>query len=124
VLIGVVLPVAMRGVTAALQSASRARHVAEATQLAQQKLAEFLVDRQTANLNSSGDFGPEWPEYRWSSRGLSFASTSCYEVQLRVAWPERGGEGAITVSTLLYPSTSGDAAASSSSGTSGAGGTP
>ena len=46
VLIGVVLPVAMKGVSIAMQAASHARHTGEAVELARHKLTELsLIDR-------------------------------------------------------------------------------
>lgn len=108
-LMGLVLPVAMRGVTLSLQTASQARHRLEATQLAQQKIAEFLVVRDASQFNGAGTFRDAWPQYRWRSRG-TFAGYGVYEVVVTVTWPRRGGEDSLQLATLVYPLTGTDQA--------------
>ena len=102
VLIGVVLPVAMHGVTVAMQTAQRARHLTEAGELGQLKLQEFLSVRDVTQLNNAGDFGQTRPEYRWASSSL-LRDGSSYDVTVTVYYTERGKEQAITLSTIVYP---------------------
>jgi prepilin-type N-terminal cleavage/methylation domain-containing protein len=102
VLIGVVLPVAMRGVSIAMQTAQHARHIAEAGELAQLKLQEFITLRDVTLFNTSGDFGENRKEYRWVSNAL-LRDGSSYDVTITVYFQERGREQAITLSTIIYP---------------------
>jgi Tfp pilus assembly protein PilV len=104
VLVGVVLPVAMRGISMSLQASADARHRVEAAQLAQQKIAEHLVVRDASTFNTEGDFGPDWPEYRWQSRS-AYADVGVYVVTVRVSWQRRAADRFIEVSTLVYPVT-------------------
>jgi general secretion pathway protein I len=118
VLIGVVLPVAMRGISLSLQTAARARHVAEASQLAQQKIAEVLVVRDAAAFTGTGDFGPDWPEYRWETRG-TVSGYGTYEVLVVVTWIEQGVERSVELVTLVHPLTGTDGSGTTDSTTTG-----
>lgn len=76
-LMAVVLPVAMQGVSIATAAASSARHRNEAAALAQSKMDELLASmqaqQQQANTNMSGDFGEDWPDYQWSAEMVTWA---------------------------------------------------
>ena len=107
-IVGIVLPVAMRGITVSLQAAGEARHKVEAGQLAQQKLAELLLDRANAvsSFDGSGDFGEAWPEYTWESRASAAALNTTAEIEqvdVTVKWTAQGVERSVTLSTLVYP---------------------
>ena len=60
VLLGIVVPVAMRGVSVALAAAQTAKRTAEATSLAQSKLNEMIADGswQTSHLSIPNSTGP------------------------------------------------------------------
>src|SRR4051794_33197688 len=76
-LVAIVLPVAMRGVSVATGAASNARHRNEASALAQSKMDELLANMQATqtqmNTNMSGDFGEDWPGYEWSAELVTWA---------------------------------------------------
>jgi prepilin-type N-terminal cleavage/methylation domain-containing protein len=76
-LVAIVLPVAMRGVTVATAAASAARHRNEAAALAQSKMDELLATmqalQQQSNSSMSGDFGEDWPDYQWSAELVTWA---------------------------------------------------
>ena len=111
VLVGIVLPVAMRGITLSMQAASRSRQLTEAGQLAANKLAELTVLRDVSSFTSSGQF-PDFPEYRWETTSAQ-RDNGLYEVNARVTWTAQGLEQWVTLTTLIYP-----AATTSSAGTS------
>ena len=104
-LVGIVLPVTMRGMSLALAAASSARHTAEATSLAETKLSELTTDTLSVTTDGSGDFGTDYPGYTWASQRVS-RDYGLSEVALRVSWVERGQPKSLTVSTLLYEATS------------------
>lgn len=99
---GIILPVALSGITVGLRMHSAARHRLEAGELAQSKINEMLVTRDTALFNTSGDFGNTWPAYRWDTVGQLVAYTT-YEVTVSVYWKEQGTERTLRLSTLVYP---------------------
>ncbi len=63
-LIGIVMPVVMQGVTAATRAGSSARRRTEAATLAASKLAELTVTGQWDGGTTSGDFGADCPGLR------------------------------------------------------------
>ena len=99
VLLGIVLPVAMRGVSMAMAAAANARRTAEATMLAEAKLNELVADGTWASGSLSGDFAPEQPEYQWSclTQTRDYGLT---EVAIRVTWTTRGQVRELIVATL------------------------
>ena len=101
VLVGIVLPAAMKGVTLSLRAASLARHQQEASQLAEMRLTEVLALADSSVLAGSGTFAPDWPEYSWEAQTYT-ADFGLTEVEVRVTWLERGIERAVTLSTLVY----------------------
>jgi prepilin-type N-terminal cleavage/methylation domain-containing protein len=102
VLVAIVLPVVMQGLTLSMRAASRARHQAEAARLAEAKLNELLVLRDTSILTGAGDFGEHWPGYAWRSESAT-RDHGLYEVTVTVAWTERGQERTASLSTLVFP---------------------
>src|SRR5882724_9304418 len=72
VLLAIVLPAAMRGVTVASSAASSAQKRTKAAALAASKLQELLATGQYENGNLSGDFGsdegPEYNGFRWEAQ--------------------------------------------------------
>jgi prepilin-type N-terminal cleavage/methylation domain-containing protein len=110
VIVGIELPVAMRGITLSMQAAGEARHKTEAGQLAQQKLSELLLDSSgSASFGGSGDFGTDFPEYKWeSTSGTASLNTTAQveEVDVTVKWTAQGTERSVKLSTLVFPQTS------------------
>ena len=99
VLIGIILPIAMRGVSLARQAEAHARRMSEATSLAEAKLNELVADGTWASGTLSGDFSPEQPDYQWQC----LTATRDYgltEVVIRVTWLERGQIRQLVVATL------------------------
>jgi prepilin-type N-terminal cleavage/methylation domain-containing protein len=118
-LLGIVLPVAMQGVSIATGIASTARHRSEAGALAQSKLGELLATQQWANGGVlSGDFGQDWPDYRWeaqvsewsvanqlntyTSNTATVTPTPPQQLDVRITWRGRTGDQSVQLSTLVY----------------------
>ncbi|MEO6437496.1 MAG: prepilin-type N-terminal cleavage/methylation domain-containing protein [Tepidisphaeraceae bacterium] len=100
-LLGIVLPVAMRGVSLSLAAATRARHVAEASSLADTKLDELVATQAWTTSGIGGDFGEQHSGYTWTYQAVS-RDYGLTEVSLRVAWVERGQPAFLDISTLTY----------------------
>jgi len=105
VLMGIVIPVAMRGATLALRSAGLARHQAEAATLGEAKLSEMVTQGDWLSGGSSGDFGADFPIYRWTLQSTT-RDFDITELMLTVTWQERGEERSMNISTLAYLSQS------------------
>jgi prepilin-type N-terminal cleavage/methylation domain-containing protein len=105
VFVGIVLPVVMRGISISMQASRSARHHVEAAQLAKQKIDEFLIVRDpSAFISASGDFGTGWEEYNWTS-AAQLGDDGVYDVLVSVQWTEQAREKSVSLSTMVYPST-------------------
>jgi prepilin-type N-terminal cleavage/methylation domain-containing protein len=103
VLLGIILPVAMRGISNGLLAASNARHMAEASSLAETKLQELTLSTTTTmSTGTQGDFSPDHPDYKWTCETAP-RDYGMTEIALHVTWLERGTQKTFTLSTLYLP---------------------
>ncbi|MEZ0264358.1 MAG: prepilin-type N-terminal cleavage/methylation domain-containing protein [Phycisphaerae bacterium] len=100
-LIGLVLPVALDGIGRCVDAGNAAKRRAEAATLAEARLNEVLVSTAPNLAAGSGEFGPEWPGYKWDVQSVS-TDFNLYEVTVTVTWAERGGEKSLHLSTLMH----------------------
>ena len=107
VMIAIILPVAMHGISLAMWAADNARHEADAATLAQGKLAEIVESPSLVAGSQGGDFGPDYPGYTWQSTAIS-RDYGLLEVDLAVTWTSRGNDRSVTLSTLVYQSGTAD----------------
>ena len=102
VLVGIVIPVAMEAISLSLRSASDAKRKVEAAMLAENKLSELTTNLVLMTRGAtSGDFAPDWPDYRWES-GLVQRDVDLSELQVRVVWTSRGVDRFVSLSTFVY----------------------
>ena len=106
-LIAIVLPTVMRGVAAASGTATQTRRRTEAAGLAQSKLEELITTSEWQAGVLSGDFGADYPDYRWRAQvnawPLDQTTAGIQQVDCIVAWTTRNGtEDSVMVSTLTY----------------------
>jgi hypothetical protein len=99
VLIGIVIPVAMQGVSIAMSAASNARRTAEAAALGEAQLNRLVTTQDWQFGSVSGDFSPQWPDYKWSVETFP-RDFSVTEIVLHVTWLDRGRERSLSVSTF------------------------
>lgn len=102
VFLGVVLPVTLRAVTVSLQASARARHVLEATQLAQEKIGLALALRDVSELSGGGACAEPWSQYHWEMAS-SARSDGSYDVQVSVSWQEALETRSIELDTIVFP---------------------
>ena len=103
VLLAIILPVAMKGISLAMAAGATARRTAEAAALAEAKLNELVADGTWASGQVSGNFAPDQPDYQWHC----MTATRDYgltEVGIRVTWLDRGQPRQLTVATLASQS--------------------
>jgi len=102
VLVAIILPVAMRGISLAVAAASHARHQVEAAALAEAKLAELVATGAWQDADLVGDFGEDHPGYAWAADVTEREEATLRQLDVHVAWVERGAERSVTLSTLVY----------------------
>ena len=100
-LVAIVLPVAMRGISLATRTASHTARRARAAALAETKLTETLIDGSWQNGASEGDFGSDQPDYRWRLDVREWLETTFQELEVRVEWTEHGVDRYVSLTTLV-----------------------
>jgi prepilin-type N-terminal cleavage/methylation domain-containing protein len=106
-LIGIVLPAIMHGITLAMVAGDAARHRSDAAQLAISEMAQLVAGTQWSNTtNLSGNFSPDWPTYSWKATVQPWdqdtSGMGIQQIDLTVNWLERGREESLTLTTLAY----------------------
>jgi len=107
VLMGIVLPAAMQGISQCVRAASLARQKSEAAGLAEGKLNELIATGDWQFGVTSGDFGEAWPEYHWKAGTSEFTDPTLQQLSVQVYWTSRNEQRDVTLTTLVYESTSG-----------------
>ena len=102
VLVAIILPVAMRGISLATMAAANAKHRMEAASLAEAKLAELSVCSDCRLADLSGDCGPDWPAYRWAAELGDWEGSTLRQLTVSVYWTASGSERAVALTTLIY----------------------
>jgi prepilin-type N-terminal cleavage/methylation domain-containing protein len=114
----IVIPAIVRGVTLSLTAANLARHRTEASGLAQTELSNILASESWQNGNGSGDFAPDSPGYTWKSAVAAWpgdtSGAGLDEIDVTVTWTDRGRPQSVTLSSLAYPRNQGSTATTSS----------
>jgi prepilin-type N-terminal cleavage/methylation domain-containing protein len=102
VLLGILVPVIMEGLSLSLHAASSSRHRTEAANLAQDELNQLIASGQW-NSNPQGSFGDDHPDYTWACQSAE-QDYGVSEVQLTVAWNEQGQPRQLVISTFTQTS--------------------
>jgi prepilin-type N-terminal cleavage/methylation domain-containing protein len=116
VLVAIILPVAMSGISLALNVADESKQQTEAASLAQNKMAEIVACGLWQTTSLAGDFGPDRPEYRWAAQVRDWQTASLRQLDVQVTWNRRGRDRSVTLSTLVYTGSTGTTATSGTSG--------
>lgn len=101
-LITAILPVAMRGIGLCTRLAGQSRKKIEAASLAQTKLTELIAAKEWGSSNGAGDFGTDWPGYRWKAEVFNWTDSMVSQIDLTVYWQSQGQERNVTLTTLAY----------------------
>jgi len=99
-LLAIVLPSVMNAFSTCLNSARATRDRNVAVALAQSKLHELTLEDQSNRSLTDGDFGPAWPDYRWTAT-LSEWDTVLQQIEVEVFWTHSGKEHRVDLATLV-----------------------
>ncbi len=103
VLIGIIMPVAMHSIALCASLGGQARRQIEAASLAGTRLTELTASDDWKTSQKAGDFGDDWPGYRWTAEVSSWTDSTMSQLDLTVFWQARGKERSVTLSTLVNP---------------------
>ena len=104
VLMAIILPVAMQGISAASKLASQARHRVTAGVLAEQMLSEMILTGDYEDGDQDGEVSSGNRYYVWQLEVLDWEEeSSMQQLDLSVTWEDAGGrENIVLLSTLVY----------------------
>lgn len=105
-LVAIVLPVVMQGISLATGAASSAKRRTQAASLAQSKLGELVATENWRTGVLSGRFdafdGDDAAQYGWRGDLTAWTEPYVKQLQVHVTWDAPGGEEWVTLSTLVY----------------------
>lgn len=103
VLIGIIMPVAMRSIGLCTRLGGQSRRQIEAASLARTKLTELTSSQDWQTGEKRGDFGSDWPGYQWTAAVSNWTDSVVSQLDLTVTWQSQGQQRSLTLSTLVYP---------------------
>jgi len=103
VLIGIIMPVAMRSIGLCTRLGGQSRRQIEAACLANTKLTELRVTGDWENGNQRGEFEEQWSDYQWKATVVGWTDTTMRQLDVTVSWLTQGKQRSVTLSTLIYP---------------------
>jgi prepilin-type N-terminal cleavage/methylation domain-containing protein len=102
VLIAIIMPVAMRSISLCTRLAGLSRKQIEAASLARVKLTELTASQDWQSSAKAGDFGSDWPGYRWAAEVTNWTDSIVSQIDLTVHWQSQGLDRSMTLTTLAY----------------------
>lgn len=103
VLIGIIMPVAMHSIALCTSLGGQARKQMEAASLARTRLTELTASQDWQTSEKAGEFGDDWPGYRWTAEVSGWTDSALSQLDLTVFWQARGREHSVMLSTLVNP---------------------
>ena len=98
--LGILIPV----VVSALLTANRAGAVSErssiAAQLGENRLGELMLNNEWSSASQRGDFGGDYPGYRWEMSKTDWGNGAMTQLTLDVLFQVQGVEHRVQLATL------------------------
>ena len=103
VLVAVILPVAMRGISMATTVAGLTAQRMTATTLAENRMADLLVTQGWRDGSLAGDFADDGhPEFAWKGEVSDWNGIALQQLTVTVTWERRGHDRVVFLTTLVY----------------------
>lgn len=104
VLMAIILPVAMNGISMASKLANKAKHRVAAGALAEQMLSEFVLSGDYEDGDQEGEVSSGNADFVWQLAVLDWEEEdSMQQLDMSVTWEDAGGrEDTVLLSTLVY----------------------
>lgn len=108
VVVALVLPIAIAGVTRAVQSAEQVRRMDTARRLAEARLARLAADGSWQSTATSGDFDPrqdgeDASGFHWQLATTTWRDPVVRNLALTVSWGSSANPRMVTVETMVTP---------------------
>lgn len=105
VFLAILVPAVLEGITLSSRASVLAERSAVAAELAQNKLNELTLSGTWATAGSGGDFGADWPGYRWESTQSTWDMDTMTLLAVKVYFTVQGHEQSLGLSTLVSSAT-------------------
>ena len=105
VFLAILVPAVIEGITLSSRASVLAERSAVAAELAQNKLNELTLSDTWATVGSGGDFGTDWPGYRWESTQSTWDMDTMTLLAVKVYFTVQGHEQSLGLSTLVSSTT-------------------
>jgi prepilin-type N-terminal cleavage/methylation domain-containing protein len=102
--LGVLIPVVVSALMVSNRTAVTAERSTIAAQLGENRLNQMMLADAWTSESGRGDFGADWPGYRWEMKQADWNSGAMTELTLDVYFPVQGREQTIRLSTLVNES--------------------
>jgi len=99
--VALVIPVALQGVMLSNRAAVVAERKMTATRLAERVLQEMVITDTWQTGAKSGNFGEEWPNYRWELIDQTWDQDTMQLITIQVYYQVQGLEHQVRLSTLV-----------------------
>jgi type II secretory pathway pseudopilin PulG len=100
VFMGVLIPVTLQGLRVSNHAAVVAARKRVAAQLADRTLTEAVLTGEWRDGSQQGDFGEDWPGYRWVLASATWDEDALQVVAVEVFYQAQGREHSVWLSTL------------------------
>lgn len=104
VLLAIVLPAVMKGISIATVLASDTVGKIVAAELAENRLNEAILLDEWVSGSGSGDFGNDYPGYRWTLTASGGPQAGLKQVDMTVTWEKRADQYEFKLTTFVYES--------------------
>ena len=106
-LMAIVLPVAMRGISLAAQMGAMARDRDQAVALAEEQLTQAIVTEAWRSGDDEGAFDPSQfgshaDRFTWELLVDDWEASMMKEVTVQVFWRRRGEDFSVSLATVVY----------------------
>ena len=104
VFLGILIPVVVSALTVSNRAAVVVERSTIAMQLGENRLSELMLADAWTTAESRGDFGQDWPGYRWELKRQDWQSGAMTELTLDVFFAVQGQEHEVRLTTLANES--------------------
>lgn len=102
--LGILIPVVVSALTVSNRAAVIAERSGIAAQLGENQLNQMVVESSWSSSGTGGDFGEDWPGYRWELKKSDWNTGSVTELTMNVFFQVQGQERSVQLGTLATDS--------------------
>ena len=106
VLMAIIIPVAMEGMSVASRIGVLGQRKAAAMRVAERVLNELVVENQTTQASASGTALDGETSYPWSMKSQTWSEDAMIEMTVTVTFTVQGNDYDVSTSTLIAPGNS------------------